>query len=85
MADRGVPPPRDPDGHGRQAWLPAARAGGRRGEERDLRYNSARLYKLDLRAELPSIGRDKFATMRHAMLHEPARSNAAYGYVARRG
>jgi hypothetical protein len=27
-------------------------------------YNSARLYKLDLRAELPAVARDKFAVER---------------------
>jgi uncharacterized protein len=47
-------------------------------------YNSVRLYKLDLRAELPAIGRDKFAVERSASLHAATRSNAAYGYVARR-
>ena len=47
-------------------------------------YNSARLYKLDLRAELPAIGGDKFAAERSASLHAATRSNAAYGYVARR-
>jgi predicted TIM-barrel fold metal-dependent hydrolase len=47
-------------------------------------YNSARLYKVDLRAELPLIERDKFTAIRHASLTEPSRSNAAYGYVARR-
>jgi predicted TIM-barrel fold metal-dependent hydrolase len=47
-------------------------------------HNSARLYKLDLRAELPAIGRDKFAADRAASLHAATRSNAAYGYVARR-
>jgi hypothetical protein len=45
--------------------------------------NSARLYRLDLRAELPEIERDKFAAVRHATIDEPVRSNAAYGYVAR--
>jgi uncharacterized protein len=48
-----------------------------------LGYNSARLYKLDLRAELPAIHGDRFSEVRHATLHEPVRSNAAYGYVAR--
>ena len=47
-------------------------------------YNSARLYKLDLRAELPAIGSDKFAVERSASLHAATRSNAAYGYIARR-
>ena len=47
-------------------------------------YNSARLYKLDLRAELPGVGSDKFAVERSASLHAATRSNAAYGYVARR-
>ena len=47
-------------------------------------YNSARLYKLDLRAELPSIGKDKLAAARAASLHTASRSNLAYGYVARR-
>ena len=47
-------------------------------------YNSARLYKLDLHAELPSVGSDKFAVERSASLHAATRSNAAYGYVARR-
>jgi predicted TIM-barrel fold metal-dependent hydrolase len=49
-----------------------------------LGYNSARLYKLDLRAELPMIERDEFARVRHATLGAPVRSNTAYGYVARR-
>jgi uncharacterized protein len=48
-------------------------------------YNSARLYKLDLRADLPAVERDKFSAVRHATLNEPSRSNAAYGYVARQG
>jgi len=47
-------------------------------------YNSVRLYKLDLRAELPAISRDKFTVERSASLHAATRSNAAYGYVARR-
>jgi len=47
-------------------------------------YNSARLYKLDLRAELPLIGQDKLAAARSASLHTANRSNLAYGYVARR-
>ena len=47
-------------------------------------YNSARLYKLDLRAELPAIGKDKLAGARAASLHAATRSNLAYGYVARR-
>jgi predicted TIM-barrel fold metal-dependent hydrolase len=47
-------------------------------------YNSARLYKLDLRAELPLIGQDKLAAARTASLHTANRSNLAYGYVARR-
>jgi uncharacterized protein len=47
--------------------------------------NSARLYKLDLRADLSPIGRDKLDVMRTAYLEEaPGRSNAAYGYIARR-
>ena len=49
-----------------------------------LGYNSARLYKLDLRAELGPIDRDNMATIKAAYLDTaPARSNAAYGYVAR--
>jgi hypothetical protein len=47
-------------------------------------YNSARLYKLDLRAELPLVGQDKLAAARAASLHTANRSNLAYGYVARR-
>ena len=47
-------------------------------------YNSARLYKLDLRAELPPIDQDKLAAARTASLHTANRSNLAYGYVARR-
>ena len=50
-----------------------------------LGYNSAGLYKLDLRAELPAIEVDKFAGWREASLREGTRSNATYGYVARRG
>ena len=46
--------------------------------------NSARLYNLNLRAEMQGIERDKFAEIRHACLLEPSRSNTAYGYVARR-
>ncbi|HKW55276.1 MAG TPA: amidohydrolase family protein [Stellaceae bacterium] len=47
-------------------------------------YNAARLYKIDLRAELPAIENDKFSAIRYAELDQPTRSNAAYGYVARR-
>jgi predicted TIM-barrel fold metal-dependent hydrolase len=47
-------------------------------------FNSARLYKLDLRAELPAIGQDKLAAARAASLHAATRSNLTYGYVARR-
>jgi hypothetical protein len=43
-----------------------------------------RLYKLDLRAELPAIGKDKLSAARAASLHAATRSNLAYGYVARR-
>jgi uncharacterized protein len=48
-------------------------------------YNAARVYKIDLRAELPAIENDKFSAIRYAQLDRPTRSNAAYGYVARRG
>jgi uncharacterized protein len=48
-------------------------------------YNAARLYKIDLRAELPAIETDRFSAIRYAQLDRPTRSNAAYGYVARRG
>ena len=47
--------------------------------------NAARLYKIDMRAELPAIENDKFSAIRYAELGRPTRSNAAYGYVARRG
>jgi uncharacterized protein len=47
-------------------------------------FNSARHYKLDLRAELPAIGQDKLAAARAASLHAATRSNLTYGYVARR-
>jgi uncharacterized protein len=47
-------------------------------------YNAARLYKIDLRAELPAIENDKFAQIRFAKADLPPRSNATYGYVARR-
>jgi predicted TIM-barrel fold metal-dependent hydrolase len=47
--------------------------------------NAARLYKIDMRAELPAIENDKFSAIRYAQLDQPTRSNAAYGYVARRG
>ncbi|HXZ01795.1 MAG TPA: amidohydrolase family protein [Stellaceae bacterium] len=48
-------------------------------------YNAARLYKIDLRAALPAIEKDKFSAIRYAHFDQPTRSNAAYGYVARRG
>jgi hypothetical protein len=45
-------------------------------------YNSAQLYKLDIRAELHNDGMAKLKT---AYLEQGGqRSNAAYGYVARR-
>lgn len=47
-------------------------------------YNAARLYKIDLRADLPAIENDTFSAIRYAQLDQPTRSNAAYGYVARR-
>jgi predicted TIM-barrel fold metal-dependent hydrolase len=48
-------------------------------------YNAASLYKIDLRAALPAIEQDKFSAIRYAQLDQPTRSNAAYGYVAKRG
>jgi predicted TIM-barrel fold metal-dependent hydrolase len=48
-------------------------------------YNAARLYRIDLRAELPAIENDRFSAIRYAEFDRPRRSNAAYGYVARRG
>ena len=45
-------------------------------------HNSARLYYLDLHAELPA--RIKLAVARAASLHAPTRDNLACGYVARR-
>jgi predicted TIM-barrel fold metal-dependent hydrolase len=48
-------------------------------------FNAARLYKVDLRAELGPMEHDGIATMKAAYLQTPLeRSNAAYGYVARR-
>jgi uncharacterized protein len=45
-------------------------------------YNSAQIYKLDIRAELQNDGMAKIKT---AYLEQGGeRSNAAYGYVARR-
>jgi len=58
MADRGVPPARNSCRHGpeagglRRSGQPMARS-----RARIFGYNSARLYKLDLRAELPAIGK----------------------------
>jgi predicted TIM-barrel fold metal-dependent hydrolase len=49
-----------------------------------LGLNAARMYGINLRAEAPAIGQDRFALARAATLHEPLRSNLAYGYVARR-
>jgi uncharacterized protein len=48
-------------------------------------YNAAGLYKIDLRAALPAIKGDRFSQIRYAQFDRPTRSNAAYGYVARRG
>jgi predicted TIM-barrel fold metal-dependent hydrolase len=49
-------------------------------------YNAATFYKIDLRAELPLIEQDRFSAIRYAQLDRPStRSNAAYGYIARRG
>src|SRR6516225_2376805 len=47
-------------------------------------YNAARFYKLDLRAELPTMKEDGLAKLKAAHLQDrPARSNTAYGFVAR--
>ena len=47
-------------------------------------YNAARFYKLDLRAELPTMKEDGLAKLKAAYLQDrPARSNTAYGFVAR--
>jgi len=47
-------------------------------------YNAARSYKLDLRAELALLKNDGIATLKTAYLEgSPARSNAAYGFIAR--
>jgi predicted TIM-barrel fold metal-dependent hydrolase len=49
-------------------------------------FNAARFYKLDLRTGLAPMETDALARMKAAYLDEGAeRSNAAYGYVARRG
>src|ERR1700746_3202244 len=48
-------------------------------------YNAARFYKLDLRAELAPLKNDGIAALKAAYLEDGAmRSNAAYGFVARR-
>ncbi|MBL28096.1 MAG: amidohydrolase [Rhodospirillaceae bacterium] len=48
-------------------------------------YNSARLYKVDMRADLEPVSTDKLSIMKAAYEQEgPARSNAAYGYVAKK-
>jgi uncharacterized protein len=49
-----------------------------------LGFNGARHYGINLRAELPAVHADRFAEARAATLHEPLRSNTAWGYVARR-
>jgi hypothetical protein len=47
-------------------------------------YNAARFYKLDLRAELPTMKEDGLAKLKAAYLQDrPVRSNTAYGFVAR--
>jgi predicted TIM-barrel fold metal-dependent hydrolase len=49
-------------------------------------FNAARFYKLDLRTGLAPMETDALARMKAAYLDEGSeRSNAAYGYVARRG
>ena len=49
-------------------------------------FNAARFYKLDLRTALAPMETDALARMKAAYLDEGTeRSNAAYGYVARRG
>src|SRR6516164_8712816 len=48
-------------------------------------YNAAQFYKLDLHADLAPLENDRLATIKAAYLQDrPARSNAAYGYIARR-
>lgn len=48
-------------------------------------YNAVELYKLDLHAALRAIENDALSRRKAAYLDEgPARSNTAYGYVARR-
>jgi uncharacterized protein len=49
-------------------------------------YNAVQFYKLELHAELERMGHDGLAEIKAAYLDDrPLRSNAAYGYVARRG
>jgi uncharacterized protein len=47
-------------------------------------YNAARFYRLDLHADLAPLEKDRLSTIKAAYLQDtPARSNAAYGFVAR--
>jgi len=47
-------------------------------------YNAAQFYKLDLRAELAPLKDDGIAKLKAAYLENGgARSNTAYGYIAR--
>ena len=51
-----------------------------------LGYNAARFYKLDLHTEREPMRQDGIARMKAAYLGDnPARSNAAYGYVVPAG
>jgi len=84
VADRGVPSARNSGRHGPEARVCPARGADGAVKSAIFGYNSARLYKLDLRAELPPIDQDKLAAARTASLHTANRSNLAYGYVARR-
>jgi hypothetical protein len=47
-------------------------------------YNAARFYKLDLRADLPTMHEDGISGLKAAYIEDGrAPSNTAYGFVAR--
>ena len=85
MADRGVPPPRDPRGHAEKfGFAPLGRPDGQVKSD-ILGLNAARHYRIPVKeGDLSQWEQDDLGKIKLAYLNEGGlRSNAAYGYVVR--
>src|SRR5712671_613718 len=59
VADRGIPPPRDPRGYAEEEWFCPARARRRHGQERDLRLQRGALLQARSARRTPANARGR--------------------------